>query len=74
MAKRSYIHPRVVENAMDVLKAAKAADPREQLVLFKTARNENDETRAAYTRAAQRLGWNVVRSKGHVYENGKFIW
>lgn len=74
MVKRNYINPRVVENAMDVLREAKAADPREQLVLFKTAKDGNSDTRAAYVRAAQRLGWNVVRSKGHVYENGQFLW
>lgn len=74
MAKRNYIHPRIVENAMDVLKKAKAADPREPLVLFKTVKDDNEGTRAAYVRAAQRLGWNVVRSKGHVYENGQFLW
>lgn len=74
MAKKNYINPRVIADAMQVLQAAKASDPREPLVLFKAAKNENEETRAAYVRAAQRLGWNVVRSKGHVYENGKFIW
>lgn len=74
MGKRNYINPRVVQNAMSVLVGAKVKDPREPLILFKVAKDENDETRAAYVRAAQRLGWNVVRSKGHVYENGRFIW
>lgn len=72
--KRNYINPRVVEAAMQVLSAYKDKHPNEAMPLFAVCKTSDTNTRAAYTRAAQRLGWKVTRSKGHVYENGQFIW
>lgn len=72
--KRKYINPAVIEAAMKVLKKYRCENPNEALPLFAVCKTSNENTRAAFVRAAQRLHWNVTRSKGHVYENGQFIW
>lgn len=74
MSKRNYINPSLIENAKRILQAYKVSNPEEKLPLFKVAKDEPETNRAAYVRAAQRLKWNVTRSRGHVYENGYFIW
>ena len=72
MAK--YINPMVIKAAMAELEAYQAANPNEKTPLFNVAERFNDDTRAAYVRAAKRLKWNVIRTKGHVYENGFYLW
>ena len=72
MAK--YINPMVIKAAMQELEAYHAANPSAKTPLFNVAEKFNDDTRAAYVRAAQRLKWNVTRTKGHVYENGFYLW
>ena len=72
MAK--YINPMVIKAAMQELEEYQAANPNEKTPLFNVAEKFNDDTRAAYVRAAQRLKWNVTRTKGHVYENGFYLW
>lgn len=73
MTKRNYINPSVIRSAMQELEAFKAQGE-SKTPLFDFAKNEPSETRAIYVRAAQRLKWSVIRSRGHVYENGYFIW
>ena len=72
MAK--YINPMVIKAAMQELEAYHAANPNAKTPLFNVAEKFNDDTRAAYVRAAQRLKWNVTRTRGHVYENGFYLW
>ena len=72
MAK--YINPMVIKAAMAELEAYQAANPNEKTPLINVAERFNDDTRAAYVRAAERLKWNVTRTKGHVYENGFYLW
>ena len=72
MAK--YINPMVIKAAMAELEAYRSANPNAKTPLFNVAERFNDDTRAAYVRAAQRLKWNVTRTKGHVYENGFYLW
>lgn len=74
MAKRNYINPKVIKSAMAELEAYHSAYPAEKTPLYNVAYKFNDETRAAYVRAAQRLKWNVTRTQGHVYENGLYLW
>lgn len=74
MSKRNYINPTVIKNAMNVLRSYSFSNPNCKTPLFEVAKDEPEQSRAAYVRAAQRLGWNVTRTKGHVYENGFFIW
>lgn len=69
-----YINPNVIASAMERLEEYKAENPQAKLPLFEVAKNEPEQSRAAYVRAAKRLKWNVTRSRGHVYENGYFIW
>lgn len=69
-----YINPNVIASAMKSLEEYKKGNPQAKLPLFEVAKNEPEKSRAAYVRAAQRLKWNVTRSRGHVYENGYFIW
>lgn len=72
--KGNYINPAVVAAAMQVLQDFKASNPDEAMPLYSVCKTTDDLTRAAFVRAAQRLKWNVTRSRGHVYENGQFIW
>lgn len=74
MSKRNYINPALIANAMRVLQTHNVSNPDDKTPLFTVAKNEPETSRAAYVRAAQRLGWNVTRTRGHVYENGFFIW
>lgn len=74
MSKRNYINPALIANAMRVLQAHKVSSPDDKMPLFTVAKDEPETNRAAYVRAAQRLSWNVTRTKGHVYENGFFLW
>lgn len=73
MAKRNYINPNVIRAAMQELEEFKAKSE-SKTPLFDFSKNQPEDERAIYVRAAQRLKWNVTRSKGHVYENGYFIW
>ena len=74
MAKRNYINPRVIVGTMDALDKYKAAHPQDKTPMANACAGEPKEQKARYVRAAQRLGWNVVRSQGHVYENGVLLW
>ena len=74
MTKRNYINPSIIRGAMARLEEYKSEHPNTKTPLFDFSKNEPSETRAIYVRAAQRLKWNVTRSRGHVYENGYFIW
>lgn len=74
MKKRVYINPAVIRAAMAELEKYKAENPESKTPLFDVAKNEPATSRAAYVRAAQRLKWNVTRTRGHVYENGYYLW
>ena len=73
MSRGNYINPKVVRDAMQQLETFKEQSE-SKTPLFDFAKNQPESERAIYVRAAQRLKWNVTRSKGHVYENGFFIW
>lgn len=70
----NYINPKLVEAAMKALQDYKQENPQSLLPLFSLCKSTDVRTREIFVRAAQRLKWNVVRSRGHVYENGQFIW
>lgn len=72
MAK--YINPAVINAATQVLKEYKEKHPESVTPLYSLCKTSDEHTRAVYVRAAQRLKWNVTRTRGHVYENGQFIW
>ena len=72
MAK--YINPAVVNAAMQVLKEYKEQHPESKTPLSDVCKTSDEHTRAAFVRAAQRLKFKVVRTRGHVYENGLFLW
>lgn len=67
-----YINPAVIDAAMDVLKKHK--NIKSTTPLGDLCKSSDAHTRAVFVRAAQRLKWNVVRTRGHVYENGILIW
>ena len=69
-----YINPAVIEAAMDVLQEHKKRHPESATPLCDLCKTSDAHTRAVFVRAAQRLKWNVVRTRGHVYENGMLIW
>lgn len=69
-----YINPAVIVAAMKVLADYKKNNPNSSTPLYDVCKTSDEHTRAAFVRAAQRLKWNVTRTKGHVYENGQFIW
>lgn len=72
--KQNYINPAVITAAMQVLTDYKEKNPNTAFPLFEVCKTSDEHTRAAFVRAAQRLHWNVIRTRGHVYENGQFIW
>lgn len=74
MKKRVYINPAVIRAAMVELEKYKAENTESKTPLFDVVKNEPETSRAAYVRAAQRLKWNVTRTRGHVYENGYYLW
>ena len=78
MAKRNYINPSIIRDVMARLEEYKNNHPCSKTPLLDFIRSGASEApedvRAICVRAAQRLKWNVTRSKGHVYENGYFIW
>lgn len=65
---------KLIASAMDELRKFKKEHPFERAALKHVARELDKESRNVYVTAARRLGWNVVRSYGHVYENGLIIW
>ena len=69
-----YINPAVIEAAMDVLQQHKKIHTESVTTLGDLCKSSDAHTRAVFVRAAQRLKWNVVRTRGHVYENGILIW
>ena len=74
MAKRIYINETVVKTTMEILKTFKARHPQCVLPMYEAAAEHPESERPRFVRAAKRLGWNVTKSKGHVYENGYFVW
>ena len=74
MAKRNYINPKVIAGTMEVLERYKATHPQDKTPMANACAGEPITERQRYVRAAQRLGWSVVRSNGRVYENGTLIW
>ena len=74
MAKRNYINPRGIAGTMEALEKYKAMHPKDKTPMANACAGEPSTERHRYVRAAQRLGWSVVRSNGHVYENGVLLW
>lgn len=74
MVKRNYINPAVIKAAMQVLQDYVEKHPESTMPLYETCKTSDERTRTSFVRAAQRLKWKVVRTRGHVYENGQFIW
>ena len=72
MAK--YINPAVINAAMQALKEYKDLYPKSATPLYDICKTSDENTRAVFVRAAQRLKWNVTRTRGHVYENGVLLW
>jgi hypothetical protein len=74
--KRKYINPAVIEGTMLALmqyqgEHTESVTPMADYVYGHKI--EGDD-RARFVRAAQRLHWNVVRSQGKIYENGRLVW
>lgn len=69
-----YINPAIIIATMSTLTAYKEKNPSVELPMYECCKAEPEQERWKYVRAAQRLKWNVVRSRGHVYENGKLLW
>ena len=69
-----YINPNIVADTMDLLQEYKKKHPQDKTPMANACSGEPLEQKARYVRAAQRLGWKVTRSQGHVYENGILVW
>ena len=59
---------------MELLQEYKKKHPQDKTPMANACAGESLEQKARYVRAAQRLGWKVTRSQGHVYENGILVW
>lgn len=74
--KRTYINPAVIEGTMRVLvgyQATHTETATPMIDCFNSQKIDASE-RPRFVRAAQRLGWNVTRSQGKIYENGVLAW
>ena len=71
---RNYINPKVVAATMEILSDYKDTHPMSKTPMCECAANIPTTDRARFVRAAQRLGWNVTKTLGHIYENGYFAW
>ena len=69
-----YINPNIVADTMELLQEYKKKNPKDKTPMANACAGEPLEQKARYVRAAQRLGWKVTRSQGHVYENGILVW
>ena len=69
-----YINPNIVADTMELLQEYKKKHPQDKTPMANACAGEPLEQKARYVRAAQRLGWKVTRSQGHVYENGILVW
>lgn len=77
MSKRNYINPSVVHGTMRNLEAYAKAHPESKMPMTDAAKEFGVNTeydRACLLCAARRLGWDVHKTRGHVYENGFFAW
>lgn len=74
MSRKNYINPSVVEATAEQLERYKKNHPNAKTPMADMCAGEPASERPRYVRAAQRLHWNVTRSKGHVYENGFYLW
>ena len=74
MKTKNYINPAVVEGTMKLLVKYRAANPKSNTPMADACADVPMDERKRFVRAAQRLRWNVVRSNGHVYENGVMVW
>lgn len=72
--KVRYINPKVIKGTMEVLRAYKESHQDDATPLISVCAKERASERARFVRAAQRLGWNVTRSQGKIYENGVLAW
>ena len=70
---KKYINPCLILDAMNTLEQYTAQHPNDKTPLGSVAKNEPELSRAAYVCAARRLGWNITKTRGHVYENGYYI-
>ena len=69
-----YINPNIVADTMELLQEYKKKYPQDKTPMANACSGEPLDQKARYVRAAQRLGWKVTRSQGHVYENGILVW
>lgn len=69
-----YINPSIVAATMELLQDYKKKYPQDKTPMANACAGESNAQKARYVRAAQRLGWKITRSQGHVYENGVMVW
>lgn len=76
MKKRNYLNNKIVRLTMELLSDYKNAHPESKTPLHDAVRDldQPESERPRFALAAKRLGWNVTKSQGHIYENGLFIW
>lgn len=70
----AYINPKLIAAAADVLSDYKKKNPASEMPMAEVCANIPENDRARYVRAARRLGWNVTKTLGRVYENGRLAW
>ena len=79
MSKRNYINPSVIRATAQLLKDYKLAHQTDTPMIdaareFATRSETLEYDHARFLSAARTLGWNVCKTRGHVYENGFFAW
>lgn len=74
MQNHNYINPRLIRATAENLKVYAAEHPESKTPMAEACANIPTCDRERFVRAARRLGWNVCKTAGHIYENGFFVW
>lgn len=77
MAKKyQYINSRLIKATATLLAAYKEEHPSDETPLktYCEAHKIGKQDRSRFVRAAQQLDWDVIRTGGKVYENGRLLW
>lgn len=74
--KYKYVNSALIKATANLLSAYKAQHPDydSPLIRYCDEHKITKDDRVRFVRAAQQLGWNVIRTDGKVYDNGRFAW
>lgn len=74
--KYQYVNSTLIKATKGVLAAYAEEHPEDETPLINCCKMHkvDKSDRMRFVRAAQQLGWSVIRTNGKVYDNGRFAW